>query len=239
MPDPRLTILLPVYNEHEIIGRTLDLIFEKVKTTSVIRVVYDFDADTTIPVVRKYMEKHANLEILRNDYGKGVLNALKKGFDSVTTEWTLVMMADLSDDPGLVDGMIAKGDEGYDLVSGSRYMKGGKQEGGPWLKRKLSRIAGISLHYLVGIATHDITTAFKLYRTSFLKTVKIESTGGFEVSMEITVKAFLAGRRIGEVPATWLDRTAGQSRFNLKKWLPKYLHWYWVAVSGARSRVRS
>jgi hypothetical protein len=43
------------------------------------------------------------------------------------------------------------------------------------------------------------------------------------------VKATIAGRRVAEVPTTWRDRTAGESNFKLRKWLPHYLHWYWTA----------
>jgi hypothetical protein len=57
----------------------------------------------------------------------------------------------------------------------------------------------------------------------------IESHGGFELNLELTVKAFLGGYRITEVPSTWRDRTAGQSRFQLWKWLPRYLYWYFYA----------
>jgi hypothetical protein len=58
----------------------------------------------------------------------------------------------------------------------------------------------------------------------------IESKGGFELSLEITVKAFLAGYTITEIPSTWRDRTAGISRFKLWKWLPHYLKWYFMAI---------
>jgi len=70
--------------------------------------------------------------------------------------------------------------------------------------------------------------------------VTIESTAGFELALELTVKATLAGRYVAEVPTTWRDRTAGQSNFKLRKWLPHYLHWYGVAFRGrfGRPRVR-
>jgi hypothetical protein len=122
--------------------------------------------------------------------------------------------------------MVETADRGYDVVSASRYMKGGTKEGGPWLKSLLSKTAGRSLHYLTRIPTHDATNAFRLYRTSFLRDVEIESTGGFEVTMELTVKAYLTDRPLAEVPASWHDRTAGVSKFNFRQWLPHYIRWY-------------
>lgn len=108
-------------------------------------------------------------------------------------EMVLVMMADSSDRLDVVDTMCQMMDGGYDLVCGSRYMKGGSQSGGPFLKKLFSRVAGISLHMLSGISTHDVTNSFKLYRKSMLDQIQVESTGGFEIGMEITVKAFVAG----------------------------------------------
>ena len=108
-------------------------------------------------------------------------------------------------------------------------MRGGHQVGGPPLKRLMSRTAGLTLHWFAGVPTHDPTNNFKLYSRRFLDTVTIESTAGFELALELTVKATIAGRRVAEVPTTWRDRTAGQSNFKLRKWLPHYLHWYWVA----------
>ena len=98
--------------------------------------------------------------------------------------------------------------------------------GGPFLKRNLSKWAGLTLHWLRGFPTCDATNSFKLYDAKMLNTLKLESSGGFEISLEITVKAFLAGYKIAELPTTWRDRTHGQSRFRLWHWLPRYLRWY-------------
>ena len=129
-------------------------------------------------------------------------------------------MADGSDEPHVVDPMVALARDGADVVSASRYMSGGHQVGGPPLKRLMSRTAGLTLHWFAGVPTHDPTNNFKLYSRRFLDTVTIESTAGFELALELTVKATLAGRRVAEVPTTWRDRTAGQSNFKLRKWLP-------------------
>jgi hypothetical protein len=63
-----------------------------------------------------------------------------------------------------------------------------------------------------------------------LDAITVESAGGFEIGMEITVKAFIHGCKIAEVPTTWTDRAAGASNFKLWKWLPSYFHWYWLCV---------
>lgn len=223
-----LNIIVPVYNEGENIGRTLSSVAEKIKTPHRIFIVYDFDEDNTLPAVEPLLKKYP-ITLVKNRYGKGALNAIKTGFETVTEGVVLVIMADLSDDLVVVDSMFEKMNEGYDIVCGSRYMPGGRQVGGPRLKKFLSRTAGVTLHYLTGIPTHDVTNSFKMYSKKVLSDIAIESDGGFELGMEIVVKSFLKGYRIAEVPSVWTDRTAGESRFMLKKWLPKYIHWYLYA----------
>ena len=143
--------------------------------------------------------------------------------------YVLISMADGSDEPAIVDRMVELAKGGADVVAASRYMRGGHQIGGPPLKRLMSRVAGLTLHWFARVPTHDATSNFKLYSRRFLDAVRIESTAGFELALELTVKATLERRRIAEVPTTWRDRTAGQSNFKLRQWLPHYLLWYRVA----------
>ena len=225
-----INIVIPVYNERENIRSILAEIENKIETPHKIIIIYDFDEDNTIPVVKDLMKKNNNIMLVKNKHGRGVLNAIKTGFESVDNGVVLVTMADLSDDMGQVDEMVQKINEGYDIVCGSRYMEGGKQIGGPWFKKLLSRMAGVSLHYLVGIPTHDVTNSFKLYRKRMLDSIEIESNGGFEVGMEIVIKAHLSGFRVTELPCTWTDRRVGKSRFKIIKWAPKYLKWYFHAL---------
>ena len=235
---PELSIVIPVYNEPDNIGPTLRRITDQVTTPHEILVVYDFDADTTVPVVRDLQAELPTVRLHRNEIGRGVLNAMKAGIAGSTAPLVLITMADGSDEMDRVDDMVRLGREGAAVVAGSRYMPGGGQVGGPLLKRLLSRAAGLSLHWLAGVPIHDATNNFKLYRRDFLDAVTIESTGGFELAIELTAKAARAKRPMAEVPTTWRDRTAGESRFNIRAWLPKYLRWYFHALAGRFARVR-
>lgn len=109
-------------------------------------------------------------------------------------------------------------------------MRGGKQYGGPLLKKTLSRMAGLSLHWFAGLPTHDVTNSYKLYRREILDAITLESFGGFEIGIEIVVKAYARGMKIAEVPCSWWDRSQGESRFRLRKWIPLYLKWYMYAL---------
>ena len=229
---PELSIVIPVYNEPDNIGPTLRRIADQVSTPHEILVVYDFDADTTVPVVLQLQAELPAVRLHRNEIGRGVLNAMKAGIEASAAPLVLITMADGSDEMDRVDEMVRLGHGGAAIVAGSRYMKGGAQVGGPLVKRVLSRFAGLSLHWVAGVQVHDPTNNFKLYRRDFLDSVTIESTGGFELALELTAKAARARHPMAEVPTTWRDRSAGESRFDLRAWLPKYLRWYFHALAG-------
>jgi glycosyltransferase involved in cell wall biosynthesis len=237
MPEEiQLSVVLPVYNEGEAVAPVIRALAAAIHVPCEILVVYDFDADTTVPVARALAAELPVVKPLRNDLGRGVLNAMKAGMAAARGPYILVTMADGSDEPEVVDAMLALARDGADVVAGSRYMKGGHQVGGPVLKRLMSRTAGLSLHWFAGVPIHDPTSNFKLYSRRLLDSVTIESTAGFELALELSVKATLLGYRLAEVPTTWRDRTSGKSNFKLRKWLPQYLRWYFVAFRGRLAR---
>jgi len=235
---PSLSVVVPVYNEGEAVVPVLRALDSAIAVPHEILVVYDFDGDTTVPVIRRLETELPAVRGHRNDIGRGVLNAMKAGIAASNGRFVLISMADGSDDPAVIDSMVALADSGADVVSASRYVKGGRQVGGPPLKRLMSRTAGLTLHWFGGVATHDPTNNFKLYSRRFLDSVAVESRAGFELALELTVKATLAGRRVAEVPTTWRDRTAGQSNFKLRRWLPHYVRWYVRAFAGRLRRSR-
>lgn len=227
---PLLNIITPVFNEAENFPNLYAAVKAQIRTPHKLVVVYDFDQDTTVPVAQKYAKKDKSVALHKNTIGRGPMNALKSGFDYVKSGPVLIIMADLSDDLSMVDDMYKAYLEGASVVCGSRYMKGGRQIGGPPLKRMMSRLAGVSLYWVRGLPTHDVTNNFKIYDKGLLDSITIESGGGFEIAMEITVKAFRKGLPIAELPTTWRDRDAGDSNFHMWKWLPSYLRWYFYAL---------
>lgn len=229
-PEPDLALVVPVYNEAENFPRFYESIVASVQTPWRLLVVYDREEDTTLPVARAIAAKDGRVELVLNT-GRGVLGALKTGLARPSHGWVVVTMADGSDDHRQIDQMVALAREGAEVVAPSRYMRGGAQHGAPLVKSTLSRLAGLTLKLLGRLPTADPTNNYKLYSTDFLRSVSIESTGGFEVALELTVKAHLQGRRIVELPTVWQERTAGSSRFQLGKWLPRYLRWYVAAFA--------
>lgn len=224
----KISIIIPVYHEEKTIIKVLKKINRHVKTNNEILVIYDKDNDPTFNVVKKYKTKKSNIKLIKNstNSGIGVMNAIKTGILKSKAEVLVITMADLSDDITQVDQMYALIKKGYDIICPSRYVKYGKKIGGPFIKTLLSRVAGLSLYYIFKVPTHDSTNAFKMYRRKIFKDIKIESTGGFEYSLEIVLKAYKKGYKITEIPTIWKDREEGKSRFKLIKWLPNYIKTY-------------
>jgi dolichol-phosphate mannosyltransferase len=237
MQEP-LRIIVPVYNEAENFPNLRSALVSAIRSPFEVFIIYDFDEDNTVPVVQRAIaEGDTRFHLHKNTVRRGVVGALQTGFSLATRGPVLVVMGDLSDDLTQVDEMVALYQEGYQLVAASRYMPGGQLLGGPFLKRNLSKWAGRTLCWLRGLPTCDATNAFKLYDGEMLNSFNLESRGGFEISLEITVKAFLAGYRITEFPTTWRDRTQGKSRFRLWHWLPLYLKWYFHAFRPRSKKV--
>lgn len=229
-----LAVIVPVYNEAENFPALLAEVERHIPPPFVMHVIYDFDEDPTLPVARAWAQGRPWLRLVKNRHGRGVVAAIRTGFQEAGRGPALVVMADLSDDLGIVPHLLALYRRGHRIVCPSRYMRGGRQLGGPWLKRLLSRTAGLSLRWLARFPTHDATNNFRLYDAALVNELEIESTGGFELALELTAKAFRRGESIAEVPTTWRDRTAGTSRFRLRTWLPKYLYWYLYALRPRR-----
>ncbi len=234
-----LSLVIPVYNEGANFAALWSAVASQIRSPFRAFVVYDFDEDNTVPVLAQIISAgETRLVPVKNNVGRGVIGAIRTGFNHVESGPVLVIMADLSDDLTNVDKMVGLYRQGYQIVAASRYMPGGQLLDAPPLKGAMSRVAGLTLHWLRGIPTHDATNAFKLYDSRILKNMTIESKAGFELSLEITVKAFLAGYRIVELPTTWRGRTQGESRFKIWAWLPQYLKWYFYAFQPKRSSAR-
>ena len=223
---PRVSVVVPAYNEGEHIIPVLDRLFESVRLQCEVLIVVDSEEDDTIPVVAEYSLKEPRIRCLVNTYGRGPANAIRFGIDAAAAPVTVVTMADGCDDPRQIDELARLVDRGVAVAAASRYMPGGQQVGGPVLKGMLSKLAGRSLRLFTHIGTRDPTNSFKAYSTEFVHAVGIDSRGGFEIGIELTAKAKRLRMPVAEIPTIWLDRQAGMSNFKVAKWIPGYLRWY-------------
>lgn len=228
-----VSVVIPAYNEGEGIVAVLDRIFQAVDSTLEVLVVVDFAEDSTVPAVQGHPRFGDGLDLLINTYGRGPAHAIRFGIDNANHGVVVVTMADGSDDPRQIDPLARLVERGVVVAAASRYSPGGQQVGGPMLKGLISHSAGRSLGMLARVGTHDATNSFKAYSTEFIREVGIHSTSGFEIGLELTAKARRLRRPVAEIPTIWLDRTIGDSHFDMKAWIPKYLRWYRFAFGPA------
>lgn len=244
---PRVSVVVPVYNEGEAILRCLERILRDVLLPAEVLVVHDMPEDTTVPHAEQVARTDLRVRPVLNKYGPGPANAIRFGIDSARAPVVVVTMADGCDDPRQIDELARLVDRGVVVAAASRYMPGGQQVGGPRLKRLLSRWAGRSLYTFARTGTRDATNSFKAYDTAFVREVGIESRTGFEIGLELTAKATRLRLPVAEIPTIWLDRQLGESRFDLGRFMPGYLRWYFFAYGrrltleklAARSRTGS
>ena len=225
----KLSIVVPAHNEDENIASVIEQIESNINLPHELVVVNDHSSDRTKEIVSKLTSKYSSLRLIENELEKGFANAVKTGLINSSGDAVIPVMGDLCDDLSSVPKMFDKIGDGFDIVCGARYIKGGQRCGGPKIKAFFSCLAGWSAHYLLGLPTHDMANAFKMYRRKVIESVDIKSRG-FEISMEITLKAFYQGFRITEVPTIWNERTKGKSSFKIMKLLPSYLKLYWWAI---------
>lgn len=223
---PRVSVVIPAYNEGESIVTCLDQVFEAIELPCEVLVVYDQPDDSTVPYLEKYVRDEPRLLPTLNTYGRGPANAIRFGIDAANADVVVVTMADGSDDPRQIDQLARLVERGVVIAAASRYARTGQQVGGPFLKGFLSRMAGLSLAWLARVGTRDATNSFKAYSTQFVRDVGIQSDSGFEVGIELVAKARRLRLPVAEVPTIWLDRTTGVSNFKMAAWIPRYVRWY-------------
>lgn len=229
---PRLDVIIPVYNEGANILPTLESLMRAVKTPLRVLICYDREDDNTLTAIRNNRNALGPLAIdfVRNQ-GRGAHGAVLTGFAVSEAPFVLAMMADDDYNSGIIDAMVAKAESGCDIVCATRFMPGGSMVGCPFLKAVLVRTGSFTLHHLGRLPTRDATNGFRLFARRVLDQIIIESDRGFCYSIELVVKCHRLRWRIGEVPAQWRERTRGTSRFQVMKWLPAYLRWYFYAFA--------
>ncbi len=232
MTPTSLDIIIPVYNEGANILRTLQSIARAVTTPKRVLICYDREDDDTLPAIRDNREALGDLAIdfVRNR-GRGAHGAVLSGFAASQAPFAVVLPADDDFNAGIIDPMVKRAESGCDIVCASRFMAGGSMVGCPWLKAFFVRNGNFTLYHLARLPTHDASNGFRLFSRRVMDEIAIESDRGFCYSIELLVKCHRLGWRVGEVPANWIERTSGSSRFQVLRWLPAYLRWYVYAFA--------
>ena len=163
---------------------------------------------------------------------RGFGSALRRGFAEATGDVVIPMMGDLSEDPQDAVRLADSAREGWDVVAGSRYMRGGRIVG-QTTKQRISHLYSILCRLAGGPRIHDVSNAFKAYRRAVVESVSTVADS-FDVSVELTLKAHLAGFRVGEIPTVWTNRQQGRSNFAMRTELRNYGRWLLLALRRRR-----
>jgi len=216
--QPELSIVLPTYNEKENIVRLIPEIAKNLKKIKYeIVVVDDNSPDGTAEAAEK-MKKY-NVRVVKRDKKMGIGSAYKAGFDNAAGSIVITMDADLSHNPKYIPDLVKKIRESYDIVVGSRYVRGGGIVGWGWNRKAISRIANSITHFFLGVKISDVTSGYRAYRKELLERMPLDKikSSGYSYLLETIFYAVRYGK-ISEVPIVFEDRKAGASKLGKKEY---------------------
>lgn len=215
----KVSVIILARDEEQHIKQIVSRVHEVLKAAKMdyeMLVVYDDKSrDKTLEILSKL--KVPNLRIIHQPKDKpGFGTAMIIGLNAAKGDVLIPLMADFSDNPDDIVKLVKKIEEGYDMVFGSRFAKGGGVHDYPRMKLLANRLCNYTIKILYMLKTNDITNAFKAYKASAIKKIKPESKG-FEITAELPLKLIMLGCSYAEVPVTWHGRTAGLSKLNIWK----------------------
>ena len=209
---PPLSIFLPVYNEEGNLERLHSQIINAIEPLALsFEVIYvdDGSTDASFEILTKIAERDNRVRVIsfRRNYGQTA--AMAAGIAASRGEILIPMDADLQNDPVDISRLLAKLDEGYDVVSGWRINRKDKT-----LTRKIpSRIANWLISHIGGVKLHDYGCSLKAYRREVLKGVNLYG----EMHRFIPIYASWMGGKVAEIPVTHHPRTSGHSKYGISR----------------------
>jgi dolichol-phosphate mannosyltransferase len=213
-------VIIPTFNEKENIERMVRKVFSLPVSFDLL-VVDDGSPDGTAQIVKKLQtEFGSKLHLIERKGKLGLGTAYIAGFKYAIQnkfDYVFEMDCDFSHNPDdLVNLYSACANNGADLAIGSRYVKGGKVVNWPIDRILMSYFASLYVRMILWINIHDTTAGFKCYKRKVLETIDLDSIKfiGYAFQIEMKYKVKKAGFKIIEVPITFTDRTAGESKMS-------------------------
>lgn len=218
MDASKLLILLPTYNEAGNVPSIISAIRAAVPQARIL-VVDDNSPDGTADVVRGLAQHHPQLRLLmrqgKEGLGKAYLHAFAEALQEKGIEAVLMMDADHSHDPAYIRPMLKRLDSA-DVVTGSRYVRGGGTEGWERWRMLLSRFGNRYCGLVTGMPIADATAGFNMLRTDMLRRIDLGAldSSGYAFQMELKYLLWKAGARHAEVPIIFKKRREGESKLS-------------------------
>jgi len=227
----KIIIIIPTYNERENIGALIEALERAVnRASTTILVVDDNSPDGTADLVKKTRKQENNIAILEGEK-EGIGRALQRGIDyaieKLSADVIVQMDADFSHDPKDIPRLLAEIENGYDLIIGSRYIKGGALPADWGLHRKILSWGGnLLVRLLTGIwGIHEFTTNFRAFQVGLYQKMQTQNLAFADNTFlpAFVVEAVRVGAEIKEVPIVFYDRKKGKSKIEVAKYVPHLL----------------
>ena len=216
MNQPSISIIIPVYNEEQ----SLAPLFERLQNSLdglaqsyELIFVDDGSTDYSLEIMQGFVnQRPQQVVVVEQVSNLGKSAALMVGFAIARGDVLFTMDADLQDDPDEIPTLLAKLDEGYDLVTGLRSNRGNND---PIGKTFPSKVANRLTRTLSGVPLRDMNSGFKCYRREVVKTVKLHS----DLHRYIPVLAYYHGFKVTEVPIKHHPRQYGCSKYGAGRFI--------------------
>ncbi len=206
--NPYISVVVPIFNEVESIEALLTELMagmERTGRTFEIICVDDGSTDGSFDLLRRAHQRDPRVVAIRFRRNFGQTPAFAAGFDRARGEWIITIDADLQNDPADIPMMLARAEEGYDVVSGWRI-----QRQDAFVSRKLpSRVANWLIGRVTGVALHDYGCSLKVYHRYVVKNIKLYG----ELHRFVPAVASSLGIRWTEMPVNHRARKAGVSKY--------------------------
>lgn len=210
-------LIIPTYNERENIGELIPRVLANPRFR--VLVVDDNSPDGTGEVVAQFARHEPRVGLLARPVKQGLGRAYIAGFRRALAEgaeFICEMDADFSHDPQYLQPLLAAAEARYDLVLGSRYVRGGGTVNWGLARQLISRGGNIYARTILGLPVMDATGGFRCYRRRVLETIDLDAihSNGYSFQIELVYRTMRAGFSVGEVPIIFPDRRVGQSKMS-------------------------
>ena len=223
--EMKLSVVIPAYNEEGSMRESIESLYKTLlihKIPHELLVINDNSKDNTLQVLRDLSSEIPTISYYTNNGPNGFGYAVRCGLERFQGDCVAIMMADLSDDPDDLVKFYFKLLEGYDCVFGTRWSKGGKVYGYPFIKRRLNRLANRIVQICFGIRYNDCTNAFKIYRRETILGLKPFLAPHFNLTLELPLKAIVRGYTYAVIPNVWRNRKSGESKLKIREMGSRY-----------------
>jgi len=218
MPEPRILIVVPTFNERDNLPILVDAVFA-VQPEAHLLIVDDASPDGTGKIADDMAARDPRVHVMHRSGKRGLGSAYVEGFSwglQRTYELFIEMDADMSHDPRYLTALIAALDDGADLAVGSRNIPEGGVEGWGIGRQFLSKGGSLYSRAVLGVGVHDLTTGFKAYKRRTLELIGLDRvhSNGYAFQIETTFRALRRGLKVLEVPIVFVDRRVGHSKMS-------------------------